>query len=234
LVACGSHKKPISIARNSSVQKPQSQPHNGPKLTKIENIEQLRKYYRPAQERALAKQLSRLELHSRRFIELSPFIAISSCGADGRMDVSPRGEKPGFVHVLDETTIAIPDRPGNNRLDTLENLVSNSAIGLIFMVPGINEVMRLNGVAEIRTDEFLLEKFRVNNRPPATVILVQVEEVYMHCAKAITRSRLWDIAAQVERSVLPTMSEIIRNQIGSDISFESQVEMERRHKKQLY
>lgn len=203
-------------------------------MTKIKTIEQLRKFYRPAQKRALAKQLSRLEPHSQRFIELSPFLAISSCGADGRMDVSPRGEKPGFVHVLDDTTIAIPDRPGNNRLDTLENLVSNPSVGLIFMIPGINEVMRLNGVAEIRTDEFLLEQFRVNDRLPATVISVQVEEVYMHCAKAITRSRLWDAAAQVERSVMPTMSEIIRDQIGSDISFETQSEMERRHAKQLY
>jgi predicted pyridoxine 5'-phosphate oxidase superfamily flavin-nucleotide-binding protein len=116
----------------------------------------------------------------------------------------------------------------------LENLINNPAIGLMFMIPGINEVMRLNGFSEIRADEFLLERFKVNDRSPATVIMVHVEEVYMHCAKAITRSRLWDTAAKVECSVLPTMSEIIHDQIGSDIAFETQDEMERRHKKQLY
>ena len=203
-------------------------------MTRIMTIEQLRQYYRPVQERASAKQLGHLETHSRRFIELSPFVAVSSCGADGLADVSPRGERPGFVHVISDSCLAIPDRPGNNRLDTLQNLITNPAIGLMFVIPGVNEVLRINGTAEIRNDPELMQRFTVNERPPLMVIVVNVVEVYLHCAKAITRSRLWNEDAKVDRSLLPTMSEMLRDQIGSDISFETQEDMERRHKTQIY
>ena len=203
-------------------------------MARIVTIEQLRQHYRPVQERASAKQLGHLEVHSRRFIELSPFIAVSSCGADGLADVSPRGERPGFVHVISDSCLAIPDRPGNNRLDTLQNLIANPAIGLMFVIPGVNEVLRINGTAEIRNDPELMQRFTVNERPPLMVIVVNVVEVYLHCAKAITRSQLWNEDAKVDRSQLPTMSEMLRDQIGSDISFETQEDMERRHKTQIY
>lgn len=203
-------------------------------MAKIETIEQLRELYRPAGERALAKQLTRLERHSKRYIELSPFVAISTCGDDGRMDVSPRGERPGFVQSIDDHMLAIPDRPGNNRLDTLQNLMSNPAIGLLFMIPGVNEILRVNGTAEVRDDLDLMQRFMVNERLPLTVILVRVQEAYLHCAKALTRAQLWNEDAKVERNVLPSMSEMVRDQIGSDISFETQEAMEKRHKTQLY
>ncbi len=203
-------------------------------MARIETIEQLRQQYRPAMQRAVAKQMPTLERHSRRYIELSPFVAISSCGADGRLDVSPRGEEPGFVHALDDQTLAIPDRPGNNRLDTLQNIIANPEIGLMFVIPGVNEILRVNGTAELRDDLELKQRFEVNGRLPLAVILVKTHEVYLHCAKAITRSHLWSAEAKNDRAVLPTMSEMLRDQIGSDIPFESQEAMQQRYKEQLY
>ncbi len=203
-------------------------------MARIETIDELRQQYRPAMQRAVAKQMPTLERHSRRYIELSPFVAISSCGADGRLDVSPRGEEPGFVHALDDQTLAIPDRPGNNRLDTLQNIIANPEIGLMFVIPGVNEILRVNGTAELRDDLELKQRFEVNGRLPLTVIVVKTHEVYLHCAKAITRSHLWSDEAQNDRAVLPTMSEMLRDQIGSDIPFESQEAMQQRYKEQLY
>jgi len=203
-------------------------------MAKIETIEQLRQHYRPAMERAVAKQMPTLERHSRRYIELSPFVTVSSCGADGRLDVSPRGEAPGFVHVLDDQTLAIPDRPGNNRLDTLQNLIANPQIGLMFVIPGVKEILRVNGTAEVRDDQELKQRFEVNGRSPLMVIVVKTQEVYLHCAKALSRSQLWSEDAKIARSDLPTMSEMLRDQIGSDIAFETQEAMEQRQKDQLY
>ncbi|MGI9480708.1 MAG: pyridoxamine 5'-phosphate oxidase family protein [Hyphomicrobiaceae bacterium] len=203
-------------------------------MAKIETIEQLRGHYRPAMERAVAKQMPTLERHSRRYIELSPFVAVSSCGADGRLDVSPRGEKPGFVHVLDDETLAIPDRPGNNRLDTLQNLIANPEIGLMFVIPGVNEILRVNGTAEVRDDPELMQRFEVNGRLPLMVIVVKTQEVYLHCAKALARSQLWSAEARINRAALPTMSEMLSDQIGTDVPFESQEAMEQRQKAQHY
>jgi PPOX class probable FMN-dependent enzyme len=203
-------------------------------MAKIETIEQLREHYRPAQERAVAKQMEKLEHHSRRYIELSPFVVVSSCGTDGRLDVSPRGEKPGFVQVIDEQTLLIPDRPGNNRLDTLQNLICNPQIGLMFVIPGVKEILRVNGTAEVRNDPDLMQRFEVNGRLPLMVVVVKTSEVYLHCAKALTRSQLWSEDAKIARSALPTMSEMLRDQIGSDIAFETEEAMEQRQKGQLY
>jgi len=203
-------------------------------MARIETIGGLRKIYKEATGRAAVKVMPKLEKHSRRFIELSPFLVIASIGADGLADVSPRGEKPGFVAVLDDETVAIPDRPGNNRLDTFSNILTNPAVGLIFFIPGVNEVLRLNGYAEIRDDEDLRKSFEVNGRRPATVLVVSLREAYLHCAKAIMRSALWDENAKIDRALLPTMGQMINDQIGSGTPPETQEELVARHLTELY
>ena len=139
---------------------------------------------------------------------------IGSSAADGRADVSPKGDRPGFVRALDERTIAIPDRPGNNRLDTLENVLANPAVGLIFLVPGMNETLRINGRAEISTDADLMEMFAHQGKLPLSVMLVHTQEVYVHCAKAFMRSGLWDPSTFIERSSFPSLGTILRDQIA--------------------
>jgi hypothetical protein len=159
---------------------------------------------------------------------------MESSNADGRADASPRGEAPGFVHVIDTHTLAIPDRPGNNRLDTMENLLENPEIGLIFPIPGVNETLRINGTAEIRDDDDLLTRFEVNGKRPATVIVVHVRETFLHCAKALMRSRIWENDAKHTERPLPTIGEMIRDQIDSPDAPESDDEMIRRYRKVLY
>lgn len=203
-------------------------------MARITTREALRQHYREATGRAVDKQLDHLENHCRRFIELSPFMLIGSTGPDGRGDVTPRGEAPGFVHVLDDKRLAIPDRPGNNRLDTLTNLLTNPAVGLLFLIPGVDETLRINGQAAIHDDEDLRARFEVNGRLPATVLVVTVDEAYLHCAKALMRSRLWDPEAQVPRTALPTIGEMLKDQIGDNEAAEPQEEMVERYKKVLY
>ncbi len=203
-------------------------------MARISDVGQLRAMYPNVVERAVKKELGALEPHSRRFIALSPFLLIGTMSRDGKADNSPRGEAPGFVQVLSDTQLAIPDRPGNNRLDTFANIIENPAVGLLFMIPGVNEILRVNGRAELRDDADLMARFIVNGRPPRLVVRVDVDAVYLHCAKAIMRARLWSQDAQVERSVLPSMAEMIRDQVGADMAVESQAEMEARYHTQLY
>lgn len=204
-------------------------------MAKIETVEQLRRLYtKPPSDRALRKVLDRLDPHCRRFIELSPFFLLASSAVDHTADVSPRGDGPGFVQVLDEKTIAIPDRPGNNRLDTLTNLLGNPEVALIFMVPGVAETLRINGTAEIRDDAGLRESFVVDGRLPLSVVLVTVREAYLHCAKSIMRSRIWDPDARIDQSELPSMGQMIKDQIGSTEPAESQEEMVERYRATLY
>jgi hypothetical protein len=184
--------------------------------------------------RPVDKQLDHIDAHDARFIELSPFIILATSGSGGRADASPRGEAPGFVHVLDAHTLAIPDRPGNNRLDSMENILVNPEVGLIFLIPGVNETLRVNGTAEIRDDDDLRARFEVNGKRPATVIVVDVHEAYLHCAKALMRSRLWDEDAQHAERPIPTMGEMIRDQIDSPDPPETNTDMIRRYTKVLY
>ncbi len=203
-------------------------------MARIISIEALRALYPPPSERAVKKQLDRLDRHCRSFIALSPFLVISSSGADGLADASPRGDLPGFVQILDDHTIAIPDWPGNNRLDTLSNIIAKPSVGLLFLVPGVDEVLRVNGEAELRDDEELRGLFVRSGKLPRLAILVHVREAYLHCAKALMRSRLWEPASRVERSVLPSMNEMIRDQIGGDAAIEPQQQMVERYRKILY
>lgn len=203
-------------------------------MATIDSIEGLRAIYKQPNDRAVEKEITYLDAHCRRFIELSPFLVLSTQGPDGLGDVSPKGDAPGFVAILDDNTIAIPDRLGNNRLDTLENLTINPGVGLIFLVPGVGETLRINGTAEIRDDEELLSRFIVNRKPPSCVIVVTVRQAYLHCAKAMMRSKLWDPAHHVDRSLLPSIGEIVRDQRGGRGHAESQAEMLEYYEKNLY
>ncbi|MCG6204311.1 pyridoxamine 5'-phosphate oxidase family protein [Rhodopseudomonas sp. HC1] len=158
------------------------------------------------------KAIDHIDDFARQFIALSPFFCIGSSRPDSLADVSPRGGEPGFVHVLDDKRIAFPDRPGNNRLDTLTNLVHAPAAGLLFLIPGFEETLRINGTASITTDAELMERFMADGKLPRSVIVVEVVEVYLHCSKALKRSELWNPDKRIDRSVLPTWGQMLRKQ----------------------
>ena len=175
---------------------------------------ELRALFPPTHDLARRKSLNRLDAHARDFIARSPFLAIGTRAADGQADVSPRGDPCGFVRVLDDQTLMIPDRPGNNRLDTLANILANPSVGLLFMVPGFEDSLRVNGRAAISRDPDLLALAEVEGRQPRVVILVSVEEVFLHCAKAFRRARLWDPAARQDRKAMPSLVQMILEQVG--------------------
>ncbi len=200
----------------------------------IRTTKELRERYRAPGERALRKQLDRLDAHCRRFVELSPFLVLATTGPDGLADATPRGGDPGFVRVADERTLLLPDRPGNNRLDSLTNLAANPGVGLLFMIPGVDETLRVNGTAELRDDDELRGRFDRESRLPATVVVVTVREAYLHCAKALMRSRLWDPEARIDRSELPTLGEMLRDQLGTTEPPEPREQMVERYREQLY
>ncbi|WP_368924161.1 pyridoxamine 5'-phosphate oxidase family protein [Comamonas aquatica] len=200
----------------------------------ITREDQLRQLYAMPAERALRKQQAALDAHCQRFIALSPFCVLATGGGAGAlMDASPRGGAPGFVHVHDAQTLWIPDAGGNNRLDSLSNLLHDPRIGLVFMVPGVNETLRINGTARLRDEPAWTGHFAGAHFTPKLVIEVQVREAYLHCAKALMRSRLWQAEAQVERSALPSMNQMIHAQIGLDTPPESQAAMEQRYQQQI-
>ena len=196
---------------------------------KIQTTDQLRALYKAPSERAVLKELKHIDPHIQRFISLSPFLVISSGDQHHHMDCSPRGGEAGFVKVLDEKTILIPDSPGNNRLDTLTNIIATSKVGLLFFVPGIDEVVRLNGRATLQTDANLLAHFEAMKNKPQLVIQVNVEAAYMHCPKALMRSKLWAIESQHSVDVMPTLGEIIWDQTKSEGPIESREEMLKRY-----
>jgi PPOX class probable FMN-dependent enzyme len=202
-------------------------------MNDIRSMEALRALYRAPSERAVKKQLERLDEHCRRFISLSPFLVMASADAEGRVDASPRGGDPGFVKVLDERTVLIPDAPGNNRLDSMQNLVARPGVGLLFMIPGVDETLRINGRASLRTDAALVDLCANERRRPPLVIAVAVQEAYLHCAKALMRSQLWDPAAKQERSVLPSMGQMLKDQLGATGEPESDAAMRARYKADL-
>jgi uncharacterized protein len=166
-------------------------------------------------------------------IGLSPFLLLATTGPDGLGDVTPRGDAPGFVAVEDDRTLLIPDRPGNNRLDSLSNIVERPGVGLLFLVPGLDETLRVNGLAELDVDEGLRARFTVNGKPALAVIRVAVREVYLHCGKAFMRSRLWDPSRHVDPKGLPSLGEMIRDQAGWPTA-ESHAEIEALYRRTLY
>lgn len=175
----------------------------------INSEEGLRRLFPATHDLALQKLQQELGSHAQAFIRRSPFLCLGTQDLNGRADVSPRGDPPGFVRILDSSTLAIPDRPGNNRLDSLSNIIENPAVGLLFMVPGFDDTLRVNGSARIVIDPALLESMQVNNRLPTLAIVVQVREVFLHCAKALRRSRIWDPAHHQDRSEMPSLVKMI-------------------------
>ena len=195
----------------------------------------LRALYPAAKERALRKELDHLDAHCRRFIELSPFVVLASADAALRLDASPRGGEPGFVKAPDAHTLLVPDAPGNHRLDTLDNVVRTGRLGLLFLIPGFDETLRVNGSAQLCADMAGAELLasRTGQRRAPVFIRVRVEQAYLHCAKAFMRSRLWDPAARVERSVLPTMGRMLSEQTGLPGAEETQAQMLQRYREDL-
>jgi uncharacterized protein len=183
----------------------------------LESESDLRTVYKQPAPPAVAKDIGHLDAHCRRFIELSPFLCIGTMSRDGFGDVSPRGGEPGFVHVLDDKHLAIPDRPGNNRLDTLKNLVEQPGVALMFMVPGFEDIVRVNGTARVSRDPELMARFIVADKPPLSVLVIEVREAFLHCTKAIRRARLWDPEARVDRSTYPTAGQVWRDQLSLEV-----------------
>ncbi len=201
---------------------------------RITSEQQLKKIYKQPKGRAVTKQLDHLDQHTLSFINLSPFCIVATYGEDGLADATPRDGKPGFVQCPNDKTLLIPDWPGNNRVDSLKNILCNQGIGLVFLIPGIKETLRVNGLAEIINDSELQNRFLEQDRLPISVIRVDIDEVYLHCSKALIRSKLWDADSIQPRSELPSMGEILKDQTGDHGTIETQQEMEARISKMLY
>ncbi len=177
-------------------------------MTTIGTIEELEALYHPINPTAVLKEIDHVNAHYARFIEAAPFVVISTVGPEG-VDCSPRGDPAGFVRVADPKTLLIPDRRGNNRVDSLRNIVRDPRIALLFMIPGIGNTMRVNGRAVLDTDKALCQSFAMRDNPPLCVIRVTVEAAYPQCPKALVRSRLWDPKVQIPRESLPSTGEMM-------------------------
>jgi hypothetical protein len=200
----------------------------------VEDLEELREIYGMPSDRSVKKQLSRFDKHCRAFIARSPFLVIASSDPSGRCDASPKGDAPGFVQVLDDETLLIPDRLGNNRVDTIGNLLERPGVGLIFFVPGLSETLRVNGRARVTTDPALLEPLAVNGKMPRSGILIVAEEIYFHCGKALIRSDLWNPEKQLSRSEFPSLGRILAEQIGGISVEESERATAESYRTRLY
>jgi PPOX class probable FMN-dependent enzyme len=194
----------------------------------------LRAHYGTVHALAARKVLTRLDRHCRAFIALSPFAVLATSDGSGHVDASPRGDAPGFVSVIDDTTLLLPDRPGNNRVDSYGNIVAHPGVGLLFFVPGINETLRVNGAARIVTNADLLAPLQAQGKAPKAGLLIEVREVFFHCGKALIRSHLWDPATQVERSVFPSLGTIIAEQTQAMPEPEADALVEHGYRTKLY
>ncbi|MGF6597505.1 PPOX class probable FMN-dependent enzyme [Paraburkholderia sp. GAS448] len=191
---------------------------NQPSILTTES--ELEALYGQPHERAVRKEIPYVNEDYRAFIELAPFAVLATASPDG-VDCSPRGDAPGFVRIIDERTLAIPDRIGNNRIDSLRNVIVGPNLALLFVVPGVGETLRVNGRGRISNDPSLLESFAVDGKLPRTVLIVDVDAVYFHCSKALARSKLWDPAHHVERSRLPSAGAMHRRIDGATFDADS-------------
>lgn len=181
------------------------------------------------------KEMQALDKHFRHFISLCPFLCISTADAEGNQDISPRGDPPGFVRILDDRTVLIPDRKGNRRVDTMRNILENPNVGLMLMLPGVEEIVRINGKATITEDPALLADSAVNGSPPALGIVVKIDDVFFHCAKAVIRSKLWKSETPIARSEFPTYGEIVRDQRDPDADVDAiNADLQNDYKTRLY
>jgi PPOX class probable FMN-dependent enzyme len=174
----------------------------------VTTMEQLEALYGKPHGPAVVKEIDHISPGYRKLIEAAPFVAIATGGPEG-LDCSPKGDAPGFVRILDEKTLAIPDRPGNNRIDGFRNILRDPRIALLFLIPGVGETLRVNGRAAISIDPQLMQSFAVNGKLPRSVLIVHIESMFFHCSKAIVRSKLWDEATKIDRKSLPSTGAII-------------------------
>jgi len=195
----------------------------------ITTLADLRQHFAQPQERAVKKQIANLDRHCRSFIARSPFVIVATCDDNHNLDSSPRGGDPGFVKVNAAGELLIPDAPGNNRLDTLENVVRTGKVGLLFLIPGFDDTLRVNGgaVLSVATDD--IESCTSERRAPKVVVRVTVTAAYLHCAKAFLRSKLWSESAKLDRLALPTSGQMISEQTGLHVAPETREDMERRY-----
>ena len=194
----------------------------------LQRVEQLREFYAEAMEPAVRKDIGRLDEMCRRLIAAAPMLFVATFSEEGRCDVSPRGGPAGFVTVLDDAHIAIPDATGNRRLDTLENVVATGRAGVIFIIPGRDTTLRVNGRAAVSAEAELLERLTPVGKPPRTAIVVEAEEVYTHCPKAFVRSKLWDPASWPDPVELPTSAEVtLAHQRNPELTIEQVKRRER-------
>ena len=200
----------------------------------VTTMEQLDSLYGPKNPNSIAKEIDHINENYRKLIEAAPFAAIATSGPEG-LDCSPKGDPAGFVRVVDSKTLAIPDRPGNNRLDGFRNILRDPRIALLFLIPGVGETMRVNGRASISIDPDLMQSFAVNGKLPRSVLIVHVESVYFHCSKAIVRAKLWDVNSQVDRKSLPSTGTIVAELSQGRLGGEAyDRELPERIKAQLY
>jgi uncharacterized protein len=200
----------------------------------VTTIEQLEALYGEKNPGSVAKEIDHINDGYRQLIEASPFVAVATAGPEG-LDCSPKGDAKGFVRILDDKTLAIPDRPGNNRLDGFRNVIRDPRIALLFLIPGVGETLRVNGRAAISIDPELMRSFTVNGKLPRCVLVVAVESIYFHCSKAIVRSKLWDEATKIDRKSLPSTGTIIAELSGGRLGGETyDREAPERIKGQLY
>ena len=188
---------------------------DSPASPTIHAVEALRAQFGSVGPLAAHKVLDHIDDYGRRFIALAPFLVLASADASGNVDASPRGDAPGFVAVPDARTLVIPDRRGNNRIDTFVNLLDSPGVGLIFLVPGINETLRVNGTAAMTRDPAWLEPLSAQGTVPSAGLVVRVREAFFHCGKAMIRSGLWDQARHVERSTFPSLGRILADQTAA-------------------
>ena len=191
----------------------------------IDSVQGLEAIYRKPAKRVIEKVTDCITAPGRDFIAASPFLFLATAGADG-IDCSPKGDAPGFVQLLDDRTLLIPDRPGNNRIDGMKNIIANPQVGIIFMVPGANETFRVNGRAEISVDPALLSRCAVGGKPPRAVIVVTVEEAFSHCPKALVRAHLWDAAGEGRPPGVPTLGSFAAFRDGGDEAFAAKYDAE--------
>ena len=204
------------------------------KQDEIRDPETLRAHLGEPSDLVKRKKLRRLDAHCRRFIALSPFLVLSTADAEGACDASPRGDAPGFVSVLDDGRLLIPERHGNKLADSLLNILENPRVGLIFLIPGVDETLRVNGRAGLTRDPALLAPLAVGDKAPATGILVAVEEAFLHCGKAMIRSRLWDLESRIERKSLPSLGRMIADQVSGYDGEETEAYVQEGYRERLY
>ncbi len=180
------------------------------------------------------KKLRQLDPHCWRFIGLSPFLVLSTADAEGACDASPRGDAPGFVSVLDDGRLLIPERRGNKLADSLLNILENPRLGLLFLIPGVDETLRVNGSAGLTREAALLAPLAANGKAPELGILVEVEEAYLHCGKALIRAQLWDPASRIERDRLPSLGQMIADQVSGYDSEETEAYVQESYRERLY